>query len=400
MRYRTVSAIRIRRGQVLTPTKLAGRLAQSIRITGGDWLELGVGSGRLMDACLSSHAVDRYVGIELDHRLAAKCASAPAAELLVANVLDPGALQTALAGRRFSCVLGNPPFGISEVSLAAQARLKALYPYVTQIKSWARLDLYFLLESLSRLRRPGEAAFIVAAPIVQDPALATFRQTLIDSASEIECHELPPLTFDKRAEVQTFLLHARFGKVRGATVTLGRLTGNDFELTTSRRVSREGAVQSMDLAHHEFQDFSQGLARRRGFTTLEALGAHIVRGSRSRHEFEALGVDHFHTSDFPLGAGGIAFNSKSPERFQTAEAGNILLPRVGTRCIDRAAIVAKGRRAITEAVYRVVLPPRARASVFEWMSAEEGKVWRRTAARGSCAKHLTVAALLKMPVPA
>jgi len=384
---------------VLTPAKLAERLSQFIGVTGGDWLELGVGSGRLMDACLSSRIVDRYVGVELDQRLAAKCQSAPATVLHLANVLDPVALQSVLGSQRFSCVVGNPPFGVSEVSLAAQARLKALYPYVTQVKSWARLDLYFLLESLSRLRRPGEAAFIVAAPIVQDPALAAFRQTLINSASEIECHELPPLTFDKWAEVQSFLLVARFGKAHGATVTLGRLSGDDFKLTASRRVGREGAIHRMDLAHHEFQDFSQGLARRNGFTTLEALGAQIVRGSRSRHEFEALGVDHFHTSDFPLSTGGVAFNSKSPAGFQTAEAGNILLPRVGTRCIDRAAIVAKGRRAITEAVYRVVVPPSVRASVFDWMSAEEGKTWRRAAAHGSCAKHLTVAALMKMPVP-
>lgn len=399
MRYRSVRSTKGLRGQVLTPAKLASRLAQSIHMDGGDWLELGVGSGRLLEACLASHSVNRYIGVEVDQKLAADCATNVPAELRIADVLQPDVLEAVLGARRFSCAVGNPPFGVGKISPAAQLRLKALYPQVVQIKAWARLDLYFLLESLARLQRPGEAAFIVAAPIVQDPALAMFRKTLIGSASEIECHELPADTFDKRAEVQSFLLIARFGRTRGASVTLGRLTGADFELTASRQVCATEAVQRMDLAYHEFRDFAQGLARRPGFTTLEGLGAHIVRGSRSRHQFEALGVEHFHTSNFPLASGDVAFGVGPLEAFQAAEAGNILLPRVGTRCIDRAAYVAKGRRAITEAVYRVAVPPQSRTAVFDWMSGDEGKAWRRSAAHGSCAKHLTVKVLMTMPVP-
>lgn len=401
MRYRVVRSSKVRRGQVLTPPNLAARVARSIRLSGGEWLELGVGSGRLLEASLAVGGPDHYVGVELDRKLASQCVARahPTVELHMADVLQPDALEAALGERRFRVAMGNPPFGIGEVSQATQARLKELYPQVVQIKDWARLDLYFLLESLSRLERPGEIAFIVAAPIVQDPALAAFRKTLIESASEIECHELPVLTFDYRAEVQSFLLVARFGRTRGARVTLGRLEGPEFALARSRTVSAADAVHRMDIAHHEFQDFSQALASRPGFTTLEGLGARVVRGSRTRNQFEALGIPHFHTSDFPAANGGVAFGGEPLAGFQTAEAGNILVPRVGTRCIDRAAYVAKGSRPITEAVYRVVVPPQARARVFDWMGGDEGKAWRRSAAHGSCAKHLTVAALMTMPVP-
>lgn len=384
----------------MTSVELAARLTQSVRTTGGNWLELGVGSGRLLEAAISLGSVDQYVGVELDPRLAAKCPTASNAQVHIADVLEPDALKAALGNQRFSCVIGNPPFGIAEISLAAQARLKEIYPHVRQIKAWGRLDLYFLLESLARLDRPGEAAFIVAAPIVQDPVLASFRKMLIENASEIECHELPPLTFDYRAEVQSFLLIARFGSTRGARVTLGRLAGRNFESVAARQVSQASAIERMDLAHHEFRDFSRGLAQRPGFTTLEALGARIVRGSRTRQQFEALGIEHFHTSDFPLGSGDVRFSTYSSAGFQIAEVGNILVPRVGTRCIDRTAFVATGRRPITEAVYRVIVPKQAQAAAFDWISGEEGKTWRRTAAHGSCAKHLTVAALMKMPVPA
>lgn len=400
MRYRTAKSNKVRRGQVPTPVKLAARLAQSLRSSGGEWLELGVGSGRLLEACLAFRSMDRYVAVELDRAVLAEAENSGLAELHIADVLQPNQLNAVLGDRKFKCVVGNPPFGIGEVSSAAQERLRDLYPEVTQINSWARLDLYFILESLARLKRPGEAAFIVAAPIVQDPALASFRRVLVESASEIECHELPPDTFDKDAEVQSFLLIARFGRTRGAKVTLGRLIGANFERSAARCVSREAAVKRMDLAHHEFWDFTRALEKRSGFTTLQELGASIVRGSRSRHAFEVMGINYFHTSDFPQAGGDVAFSAWSDSSFQVAEPGNILVPRVGTRCIDRAAFVVEGQRAFTEAVFRVVVPKKVRGSVFDWIGGAEGKAWRRSAAQGSCAKHLTVGALMMMPVPA
>ena len=389
----------MRRGQILTPEGLAQCLASHLRAPTGSWLELGSGSGRLVQACLDAHAVDRYVGVELDHRLAAKMDVNERVELHRVDVRKPDALSAVLGSQRFDCVVGNPPFGIEKFSAQAQERFRAMYPQVQIIKDWARLDLYFMLESLTRLRRPGEAAFIVAAPIVQDAALAPFRKTLVEVASEIECYELPPKIFDNRAEVQCFLMVMRFGAKRGAKVTLGRFGGADFAVEQVREVRPLSAITRMDLAHHEFRDFHDALGRRSGFMTLADMGAQIVRGSRTRREFQTLKIEHFHTTDFPQAGGDVSFGQDETSPFQTAEPGHILVPRVGSRCIDRAAIVAHGRRAYTEAVYRLSLPQRNRAGVFDWMVSEEGRSWRRRAAHGSCAQHLTVASLMRMPVP-
>lgn len=400
MRYRVTRSTKARRGQILTPPMLAARLAGSLQTDAGDWLELGSGSGRLLEACLTSRSIDHFVGVEYDQRLAALSPCSPPVELFQADVLQPQALQSFLGDRRFSCVVGNPPFGVEQLSTASIERLYSLYPDAHVVNGWARLDLYFMLESLSRLKRPGEAAFIVASPIVQDPALASFRETLIDSASEVECYELPHKTFDKRAEVQSFLLIARFGARGGARVISGRLAGPEFQITQTRQLTREAAIHRLDLAHHEFLDFNQALTRRNDFTTLAQLGASICRGSRSRHEFEAIELEHFHTTDFPLGGGDVSFGRGVRREFQMATAGHILVSRVGSRCIDRTAIVVKGQRAFTEAVYRIVVPESARTATFDWMSSEDGKAWRRQAALGSCAKHLTVSSLMAMPVPA
>lgn len=202
--------------ETLMATGLAARIAERIRLTGGDWLDIGVGSGRLLEAGLASHGIDRYVGVELGSKLASAGlpSAAVAGELHIADVLQSDAMHSALGQRRFRVAVGNPPSGLGVVSPAAQARLRALYPEVVPIRSRTRLDLYVLLEALARLERPAEMAFVVAAPLVQDPTVAAFRKMLVESASEIECYELPD-AFSQKGKVRAFLLVARFGQTQG-----------------------------------------------------------------------------------------------------------------------------------------------------------------------------------------
>ena len=112
-----------------------------------------------------------------------------------------------------------------------------------------------------------------------------------------------------------------------------------------------------------------------------------------------MGVEHFHTSDFPKGTLEVDFADDHDHGFQVALGGDVLLPRVGTRCLDRQAVVNSGRRHYTEAVYRLRAPTAARERVIQWIDSDASAAWRRGAAKGSCAKHITVAALMDMPVP-
>ncbi|WP_228894293.1 hypothetical protein [Pseudoduganella aquatica] len=263
------------------------------------------------------------------------------------------------------------------------------------------MDLYFVLESLSRLQRPGEAAFIVSATLAEDVRLTPFRKILIESASQVQCYTLPAGVFGNEAEVQSYLLIARFRRMRGsATVTVGRLVGEDFVVAEERTISAEAAIARLDLGYHKFLDLNNTLKSKSGTRTLGELGAQIVRGSRSHLQFVELNIPHFHTSDFPREGGRVRFDNAGISDFQLACTGDILVPRVGTRCLDRHALVTDGQRPYTEAVYRLRLPTAQAKRVSAWIGSDAGTEWRRSAAKGACAKHLTVSALMQMPVPA
>ena len=399
MRYRLTYSKRQRHAQVLTPPALADLLVRSIGGSpGASWLELGCGTGRIVDACHRVAAPSQYVGVELDARFLEQCAAPPSVQLRQADVLRPRALAEALGNQLFDRVCANPPYGMAALRSESQVRLAELCPGIAQVKNWVQLDVYFILESLSRLRCPGEAAFIVGAPVAQDIRLRAFRKALCEQASEIECYELPARAFERAAEVQAYLLIARFASSKSCKVTVGRLQDGTDSLDTAVRISVDAAIDRLDFAHHHFVKLDSKLRGVAGCMSLRDLGAVVVRGSRTRAQFESMGVEHFHTTDFPRGTSEFAFGESRDHGFNAACAGDVLLPRVGTRCLDRQGVVASGRRHFTEAVYRLRVPKSQSRRVVEWVTGELGSVWRQAAAKGSCAKHVTVKSLLEMPV--
>ncbi len=382
----------------MTPPHLANKLVETLSGNGDSWLELGSGNGRIAKACLDLRGPQTYVGVELDEKLLRDSPSDARARFLSGDVLSPAGLSALLGDQRFSRVTGNPPYGMQTLGEDSRKRLAELCPGLPQIAGWIQLDLYFMLESLARLSKPGEAAFIVGAPIAEDARLASFRRALVAAASEIECFELPRDAFDTKAEVQSFLLVMRFGTTRLKRVRVGKMAGSSLDVVAERWVSPAQAARRLDFGFHEFEAFTTALASTPGCATLRELGATVIRGSRTRAQFDTLGIECFHTSDFPSEGTEVRFGIDRDHGFQVAARNDILLPRVGTRCLDRQALVADGQRHYTEAVYRLRVPKRSHTRVVDWVLSETGAKWRQAAATGSCAKHVTVTSLMDMPV--
>lgn len=399
MRYRLTRSTQKQRGQILTPQELAKRVVESMTGRSLSWLELGFGTGRLADAAFAAHDPGTYCGIDVDVKLLAKALPDERLQLHVADVLSPASMNAALGDQLFDRSIGNPPYGMQAASRACQDRIAELCPGIPQVCDWVQLDLYFVLESLARLRRGGQAAFIVGSPIAEDVRLTAFRRALIETASEVECYELPERAFGWKAQVQSYLLVARFGVAPAKKVRLARLAPDTFDVVAERWITPESATRRLDFAFHAFESLSSALHDKPGTRTLRELGGLVVRGSRTRAQFSELGIRHFHTSDFPRNENEIRFADTVNLGFQFAREGDILIPRVGTRCMGRQAVITDGGCHFTEAVFRVKVPSRYAKRVSTWMASDSGATWRRSAATGSCAKHLTVQTLMQMPIP-
>ena len=399
MRYRQTKSPSKLRGQVLTPHNLADCLVGQLRGTQQAWLELGVGTGRIAQACIQGRDPESYIGVEIDPRLAALAPSDERLHVTMADVLSPASLFKTLGDQLFDRTAGNPPFGLYALDENCRNRIEALCPGLELSLNWVPLDLYFVLESISRLKAGGEAAFIVASPIAEDARLRAFRKALIETACEVECFELPERAFDWKAQVQTYLLVARFGNAPCRRVRVGRLSLGSLEVATECWVDPAAAIEHLDFGFHEFTAMNRSFKALPNTRSLGELGAHIVRGSRTKAQFDELDIRSFHTTDLPRSSSEVHFDNATDHGFKFAQEGDILIARVGTRCLDRQAVVVAGRRHYTEAVYRIEVPRQHQKRVASWVASEAGARWRRAAATGSCAKHLTVGTLMNMPVP-
>ncbi|MFB8830272.1 Eco57I restriction-modification methylase domain-containing protein [Azotobacter sp. CWF10] len=164
-RYRAVMDSRARLGQVLTPQPMADALLRLLGSTGGDWLELGSGSGRLAEAVYAEATPLSYLGVELEATMIDLCPKLPGFQYMRHDVLAAAALARSLGEQQFDHVIGNPPYGIHGLPPQARERLLKLCPDLEVQYAWSPIDLYFVLESLARLKSTGTGAFIVGRDI-------------------------------------------------------------------------------------------------------------------------------------------------------------------------------------------------------------------------------------------
>lgn len=397
-RYRAAMDLRSRLGQIMTPKPMANALLRLSKSTGGNWLELGSGSGRLAEAVYYGGAPLSYVGVELEPTMIELCTKLPDFHYIEHDVLAAASLTLSLGDKQFDYVIGNPPYGMHCLPPQARERLLKLCPELEVESAWIPIDLYFVLESLARLKPTGTGAFIVGTDIICGIQSRPFRKMLVNKACEIECYKLPNTAFGSSVEVQAYILIIRFGQAQATHFSLGSIDEH-FELAALRHVDRNIAIKSMDLSHYEFDEMNKTLRCSSNGITMKDLGVSIIRGSRTSFQFSQLGITHFHTSDFPKSGMEISLESGPSSNYQQASVGDILLPRVGTRCLGHKAIVVNGQSPYSDSVFRVRTPTKHQDRVIRWITSDECATWRQAAARGACAKHLTVSTLLNMPVP-
>src|SRR5690606_28862254 len=81
-----------------------------------------------------------------------------------------------------------------------------------------------------------------------------------------------------------------------------------------------------------------------------------------------------------------------------ASAGEILIARVGTRCLGSAVMIASGASVISDCVISVRVPSDKKENIFKKLTSEEGRDWLRSTARGSCAKIITYESIQRFPI--
>lgn len=357
-------------------------------------VDLGAGEGALAKAALNEHPRARALFVEMDKRVARTLSKHLPAR---ASVVCADALGSAWkAGDAPSWILSNPPYGYTALTAPIQSMLDESGLPVPVSGDWVRGDAAFLARAWGLAGVDTSIGLIVASPMIREGAFQSMRMRLVAQLSGLCVTQLEESTF-ANTEVRAYLLSGRRAVSRRRNVLLRKADAKGVVID-EMEVGFAAAVHSLDIDYHRMLARFE-MTERHGVDTLGGIGVSIVRGSRSNRDFERLGLRAFHTTDFN-GASSEIHLQGALSGYQVARPGDILIPRVGSRCLVRQTRVNNGEGLFTDCVYRLTMSERDRTRVWKTLTSSFGAEWRLANAAGSCAKHLTVRTLSTMPLVA
>jgi len=401
LRFRNAKSQEDALGQVFTPPAIARLLARSLPRDLELAVDLGAGGGSLAGALLERAPSAKMILVEKDqhHVKALRERMGTSHEVYRKDVLAGHGISDLIAGRTVSAFVSNPPYGMVRLPKTfSKARFKELLPQANA-GEWARGDVAFLSEAWRHTVLGSHIAFIVSGAVVRDSALADLRKVLLEELTGATITELESSTFCG-AEVQAYLIQGtRATKSRRVPRVMLRAADTSGKIVGEMYIPIQDAIRRADFAFHA-NAAALGMPTNR-ITTLSEIGATIARGTLTRKQSLKLGIFAFHTTNFVGMGDSLDFedgqqNTKVNARF--ASVHDILIPRVGSRCLTYEARIINGSTAFTDCIYRVRVPDPYREMFWRTLKSNFGKEWRILNASGNCAKHLTIESLRSMPL--
>lgn len=365
-------------------------------------LDPAVGRGVLVEAVVPRLLAvgGRVVCIDVDSRVLAACKShLRKLQRVEAEYLNLDFLKWKSLGRRFDCVIMNPPFGATK---RQEVPLDSLcLPLDSGAPRVAPLEVAFVMKAVSLLETDGRLLAVLPSSVILGQQSTWLRRYLCDIGRIRYVHELPQFTFSD-LESRVYLLV--FDK--GGQSTAFTLLNHDLRRPFSIRVMRstldpelrlDFGFSSSSACLRETMSRSPELA----WTTLGDC-ANIFRGrGDSPDQLErSLHSTDYNAQDwrFSKRVGGIAQDGSA----RGLRRGDLLLKRVGRDCSRTLRPnCSLHNKQCSDCIFviRPLKPTRATRLLLATRVVLESKAGPALTERGSGASYVTEAALRSLPIP-
>lgn len=352
-------------------------------------VDLGAGQGAL---------VQPYIGNKLLHKIAIEINTEAKHELqslydevLIGNLITSKVIDLVDKILKDVIYVSNPPFGYVGYSSEIQQLLfsQGLLSSSHLVKTY-RIELVFIARVLEMASVGDEAVFIIPRSILESADFRLVRDTLCKKHNLHTCLLLPEKTF-KNTEVRTAIIWFK----PHAMVTEKSIKIFQFQNQL------ESSIDCNDFIE---QGVSPVYVASEKGTKLSSLILSIKRGKSTKRSLINRNIEHIHTTDLNRQHAQVIHsfieNNKTIETSteNVARDGDILIARVGTRVLGKAAIFSGKETVISDCVFRLRVADSDRNSIFKKLVSEQGQGWLKSVATGSCARVLTYNAINNFPL--
>ncbi|GAB1857349.1 hypothetical protein MHTCC0001_21850 [Flavobacteriaceae bacterium MHTCC 0001] len=383
-------------GQYYTQESISRLLVSKILIKNPkNILELGIGDGSLVRSAQSKWKNSKIIGGDIDPENIKNLKNEfPNLDLFLINGLS-SKLNESLNVKLGTIDVGicNPPYLTIKKNNAIKAIIEDCKLGSISDYSIITSDLVFLAQNLLLIRDGGELGIILPDGLLTSHQFKNFRRHLINNFQIRGVIELPDKIF-KKTEAKTHILVIRKAqpKVEKTPIYLSNHKG---EIIEKLIVPKNNLIHRMDYTYNKWLNGNDNKG-----ISLNELGAKIFRGKFSKKELFNGSYDFIHTSDLKKSISFKCFkpNKRLLKKFNCAQKGDIIISRVGKRCLERVLIVSNGATLISDCLYVIRVDEKYRKSVLDTLTSDYGKKWIQAHSHGVCAKVISKVDLLSMKI--
>lgn len=366
--------------QYYTEEKYSDRLVNSLSIRAPNLaLDLGFGAGGLLHAARRRWENISLVGIDVDRDNVLNAKRDMVIDAIELNGLSPSLPQVIKDKYGpIDLLVSNPPYYSKDLDFDSRQILKesGLQDCISSRTKRVPAELIFLAQNLRLLSDTGEMGIILPAGLISGEKWKSFREFLFSEYNVSNVIQLPENSF-KKTDAQAFIL--TISKNPSSKINVSHVLKDvDFVINVEEAAFRA-----------DFQYYERKI-KLENSPSIDVSDFEIFRG-RTSHKLLKINCDEFiHTTQMPASPSRKTLPNKPVPGAVNAQAGDILIARVGRRCLGRAMYVDGGALPISDCI--IVIRPRCQKvakSIWNKISAFEGIDYLKHTSLGVGAKYLT-----------
>jgi type I restriction enzyme M protein len=387
-------------GRYYTASIVGSTLVQKMKLENPKTImDLGVGDGALTVEASKIWATTKFVTVDIDSRV--NCKDIIANNHHHTNDVLNSKLhsQIGLALESIDGAICNPPYIRPRwrkdfAEILEDAGLSGILPSIQDVSA----DVLFVAQNLRFVRTLGRLGLILSDGLIAGEKYLQFRRTFLVQHKIERVIELPRGIFNK-TEAKTHIVIMTKKEQPEKSVIVERM-GLDGSLSTPLQIPISTAIQRLDYSYLENHKKPKSVTT----FVLGDVSRSLSRGKLCSKDVRNAKVNVFHSTDFPS-----IIDHKCPvvpEKFlissaqsatlntALAQAGDILICRVGRNLERKICYVHKGQVALSDCVYKLQVAEEFREKVMTFLCGSAGRSSLSASAHGVGAKYLSKVDLL------